>query len=213
MDLFAYIDRTEPGSPTSTTPTAASLPTPPTASSEDPSSRSHSQLQQLGRTVYKDVWNEFYDWEPGYCADILGTVTQSLLASKRQVARVAKTMVARLLDDERVVPKRMVDGMDAVVMSVTRFGASAGHRRTMEVSIPVITIDAYPPHPKYESCTPASRSVLVDGAQEHILSFLPYADDDRFSARAYQAKFEILEWETPFDPDGESTWFAFVATS
>ena len=213
MDLFAYIDRTEPGSPTSTTPTATSLPTPPTASSEDPSSRSHSQLQQLGRTVYKDVWNEFYDWEPGYCADILGTVTQSLLASKRQVARVAKIMVARLLDDERVVPKRMVDGMDAVVMSVTRFGASAGHRRTTEVSIPVITIDAYPPHPKYDSCTPASRSVLVDGAQEHILSFLPYADDDRFSARAYQAKFEILEWETPFDPDGESTWFAFVATS
>jgi hypothetical protein len=211
MDLFAYIDRTEPGSETSTTPTAISIPT----SSEDPSSRSPSQLQQLGRTVYKDVWNEFYDWEPGYCADILGTVTQSLLASKRQVARVAKAMVARLLDDERV-PKRMADGTDVVVMSVTRFDASPGHRgvhrRMMDVSIPVITIDAYPPHPKYESCTPASRSVLVDGAQGHTLSFLPYADDDRFSAQAYQAKFELLEWETPFDPDGELTCFALVAT-
>ena len=215
MDLFAYIDRTEPGSPTSTTPTAT-----PVLPSEDPTSRSPSDLKQLGRTVYKDVWNEFYDWEPGYCADILGTVTQSLLASKRQVARVAKAMVARLLDDDahrERIPKITADETDTVVMSVTRFVASTGHRgvhrRTTDISIPVITVDAYPPHPKYESCTPASRSVLVDGAQEHILSFLPYADDDQFSARAYQAKFEILEWETPFDPDGESTWFAFVATS
>ena len=214
MDLFAYIDRTEPGSPTSTTPTATSV-----LPSEDPSSQSPSDLKQLGRTVYKDVWNEFYDWEPGYCTDILGTVTQSLLASKRQVARVAKAMVARLLDDDthrERIPKRMADETDTVVMSVTRFVASAGHRglhrRTTDVSIPVITVDAYPPHPKYESCTPASRSVLVDPAQEYTLPFLPYADEDRFPTEVYLAKFDILEWETPFDPDGESTCFALVTT-
>ncbi|KAI9463465.1 hypothetical protein HD554DRAFT_1314714 [Boletus coccyginus] len=206
MDLFAYIDRIEPYSPTSTTPTGTSFPP-----FDDPGPRSFSQLKELGLGVYKDVWNEFYDWEPGYCVEILGTVTQSLLASKRQVARVARAMVARLLDDalQHSIPKRMVDadGTDSVVMSVTHFDASAGHRgvhgRTTDVSIPVFTIDAYPPHPKYESCPPVSRSVLVDGAQEHILAFLPYADDDRFPAQEYQARFEILEWETPFDPDVE----------
>lgn len=53
----------------------------------------------------------------------------------------------------------------------------------------------------------------MDGAQEHVLSFLPYADDDRFPAQDYQAKFEVLEWETPFDPDGELASFVLVATS
>ena len=216
MDLFAYIDRTEPYSQTSTTPTGTSFPP-----FEDPSLRSFSQLKELGLGVYKDVWNEFYDWEPGYCVEILGTVTQSLLASKRQVARVARAMVARLLDDalQHTGPERMMDadGTDSVIMSVTHFDASARHRgvhgRTTDVSIPVLTIDAYPPHPRYESCPPVSRSVLVDGAQEHTLSFLPYADDDQFPAQEYQAKFEVLEWETPFDPDGELASFALVATS
>ena len=214
MDLFAYIDRTEPSSPTSVaTPVSGSAP--PFA---DPSTRSFSQLKELGQTVYKDVWNEFYEWEPEYCVEILGTVTQSILASKRQVARVAKAMVTRLLDDaQERVPGRMPDITDTVGIAVTHF-ASGGHRgithrKTTDVSIPIITIDAYPPHPRYESCPPVSRSVLVDVVHEHTLSFLPYADDDRFPAQEYQASFDFLEWETPFDPDGELTFCVCVDAS
>ncbi|KAG8215392.1 hypothetical protein J3R82DRAFT_8993 [Butyriboletus roseoflavus] len=212
MDLFAYIDRTEPSSPTSATPASGSVPP-----FEDPSSRTFSELKKLGRTTYKDVWNEFYDWEPGYCEDILRTVTQSILASKRQVARVAKTMVTKLLNDaEERVPGRLADGTDAVGISVTHFtagGHRGAHERTTELSIPVITIDAYSPHPRYESCPPVSRSVLVDVAHEQTLPFLPYADDDQFPAQEYQARFDFLEWETPFDPDGERSSLCTRVTS
>lgn len=203
---FAFIDRTEPDSPTSTTPTATSFPRATATPSDDPS----SQLKQLGRQVYKEVWNEFYDWEPGYCAEILGTVTQSILASKRQVGRVAKATVAQLVDapDTRIPRTWTADGTDVMVMSITHFDAPSGHHRrvqtrTTEVSIPVITINAYRPHPKYESCPPASRSVLMDTFHEDTLSFLPYADEEQFPALEYQAKFGDLDWETPFDPDGK----------
>ncbi|KAH0834189.1 hypothetical protein J3R83DRAFT_11501 [Lanmaoa asiatica] len=186
MDLFAYIDRTEPGSPSSATPTSV---TP----FENPS-RSFSQRKELGRAVYKERF--------------LGTVTQSILASKREVARVAKAMLTRLLDDSQArAPEKIKDGTEVVVMSVTSFtsgGHRAGvHRRSTDVSIPVITVDVYPPHPPYESCPPISRSVLVDVTHEHTLPFLPYADDDRFPTEEYQANFNYLEWETPFDPDVE----------
>lgn len=221
MDRFEYIDRTEPDSPTPTpsTPTATSVPP-----SFPPSPRSHSfsELKQIGRDIYKQVWDEFYAWEPGDCAQILGTIPQSLLASKRQVARVAKAMVARLVDAHAqpgIPPSDTSSTADTVVMSVTHFDVSDAashpgrvHRRTRH-PIPVITIDAYPPHPKYESCPPVSRSVLVGGTQEHTLAFLPYADDDRFPAQAYQARFEVLEWETPFDPDSERTCSSFVCVA
>lgn len=220
MDIFEYLDRTEPG-----------LPTPPTASvrpdadaDADATSDPRSRLTRLGRSVYKEVWDEFYAWEPGYCTQILATVPQPFPASKRQVTRVAKAMVARLVDDaewqERVAAlKRTVHrsgslgGRDTAVVSVTHFpaNASGGGKRT-NVPIPVITIDALPPHPKYESCPPISRSVLVDSAHEHTLSFLPYADDKRFTAEKYQAKFKFLEWEIPFDPDGESISFSIATT-
>lgn len=107
----------------------------------------------------------------------------------------------------------MVDGTDTVVVSVTHVDASAtdrhrgGRGRTTrrEVAIPVITIDsdAFLPHPPYESCPPISRSVLMNVSLEHSLPFVPYADDDRFPVVAYQSKFDTLEWESPFDPDGE----------
>ncbi|KAF8439795.1 hypothetical protein L210DRAFT_2179161 [Boletus edulis BED1] len=206
IDTFVYIDCTEPDSPTSTTLTA----TPFSPVSDDPSTR-FSKRQNRGRDVYKEVWDEFYDWEPGYCAEILGTVTQSILASKRQVARVAKTTVARLLDDTAMqapsVPLAQ-SGTDTVIMSVTHFQhPRSGHRhvhtKRMDVPIPVITTDALSPHPKYESCPPASRSVLMDDDREHILFFMPYADDERFPAQAYQDKFETLDWEIPLDPDVE----------
>lgn len=103
----------------------------------------------------------------------------------------------------------MVDGTDAVAMSVTHH-TPGRHGRTADVTIPVITIDsdAFPPHPPYESCPPISRSVLTSPDLEHTLTFLPYADDDRFPAEAYQTKFDSFEWEMLLDPDGEFYLFS-----
>ena len=227
MDLFAYVDRTEPSSPTSTTPASSAtslLSSGPLRLGPQSQPQSRAQLKQLGRRVYKDVWTEFYDWEPGYCTEILGTVRdQSFLASDaRQLARVAKAMVTALLDDVAPKTETDVEMADTVNVSITTVrqvantaasGAGQLHgargrivtvMTRKEVAIPVITIDttAFPPHPRYESCPPASRSVQMETIFEYTLPFLPYADDERFKAMAFQARFDILEWEQPFDPDG-----------
>ncbi|KAG9310844.1 hypothetical protein JVU11DRAFT_8698 [Chiua virens] len=235
MDLFSYIDRTEPNSPTFPTSNALSArfddppsPTPRPASSRssEPTSRSLSDLKALGCKVYQEVWDEFYDWEPSYCTATLNAFKQwSLELPRDKVSPVARAMVMRLLDPhdhatEAAALQKPVSGTDTVTMHITSFtsggrghgvqwhtgGKTSGlkHATTMQdVSIPVITIDAYPPHPLYESCPPVSRNVVFRHELEHTLPFLPYADDAQFSAQAYQANFEELEWAISIDPDVE----------
>ena len=207
MDLPAYIDCTEPSSPTGT---------PVSNPSEEPP-RSLAELKQLGRTVYKGVWDEFYDWEPGYCSDILGTATQSFVASKREVARVAKAGVARLLDNSALQPRTSVRGpavvVDLTYVEAVESGGPPGQRgiqqRRAKVSVPVVTIElsTFKPLPRYESCPPISKSMRVDDVH---LQFLPYADDDRFPLAAFQTEFDVLEWEKPFDPDSKFHSFCVV---
>ncbi|KAF9219902.1 hypothetical protein BS17DRAFT_716355 [Gyrodon lividus] len=201
MQHFAFIDRTEPDSPGSRTPPAGLY-------AGDRVNRPLSELRALGSAVYKEVWDEFYNWEPGYCGQILGTLP--LLAVNKDVFKVAREMMVGFLDDtrnSRPSPQEMKYSIttDVVVASMTDYSAN-GPGSTTQLVMPVATVDSrlVPPHPVYESCPPVSRSIrLGEHRHEDVVAFLPYSDDETFPAREYLANFEFFEWGTPFDPDVE----------
>ncbi|KAI6035702.1 hypothetical protein EDC04DRAFT_3033614, partial [Pisolithus marmoratus] len=80
----------------------------------------------------------------------------------------------------------------------------------------ILDASHFPPHAPYESCSPASRSILVRDGDRNTAKFLPYADEPSFPANAHLEKFARLEWEETFDPDLEmiqleTTWRLHVA--
>ncbi|KIK95040.1 hypothetical protein PAXRUDRAFT_33188 [Paxillus rubicundulus Ve08.2h10] len=201
MQPSTFIDRrTESNSPVSRSSSVGPY-------AEDQVNRSLSELKAVGSAAYKEVWDEFYNWEPGYCDQILGTLP--LLAAKTEVFKVAREMMVGFLDDTRDLGSGLETKhprtTDVVVASMTHYDAD-GRGSIKQLIIPVTTVDLglVPPHPVYESCPPVSRSVRPDGHRhEDLVAFLPYADDKTFPAIEYLGGFESFDWETPFDPDLE----------
>ncbi|KIJ64267.1 hypothetical protein HYDPIDRAFT_132965 [Hydnomerulius pinastri MD-312] len=200
MQPFAFIDRTEPVSPGSKTPT-------PGRDLGHRENRSSSELRALGSSVYKEVWEEFYTWEPGYCSHILGTLDGNPLAPAKDAAvKMAKDMMAGLLEDTHQGNKMDQPENDWETAYLTRYRSidGKGFTTTVEVTMPFITIDVVlPPHPAYESCPPISKSMRLDETREHTANYLPYGDDETFPFEEYLAKFPSLEWANDFDPDLE----------
>jgi histone-lysine N-methyltransferase EZH2 len=68
------------------------------------------------------------------------------------------------------------------------------------------------PHPVYTSCTPASRSDVVDD-DPHSMRFIPYADDETFDHGAQTERYDCFQWQRNSDPGGNvSTTMTLIAT-
>ncbi|KAL4065492.1 hypothetical protein V8B97DRAFT_1875329 [Scleroderma yunnanense] len=196
MSFKAFIDRTELVSPTRITATPEPR-LPPDARN------SASALRKFGETIYRQVWDEFYKWEPGYVAGILTDIENKPVVRVRGGARkMAKGMVRRLA--ERTPPSAIALDSCSPVVVITEHPAGGGARTTTVRPIPTVVLDHphhLPPHPPYESCPPTNRSILVPENEKSTAKFLPYADDPSFPFKSYLKKFSHLEWQDEFDPD------------
>lgn len=194
---FTFIDRTEPVSPIR--PTTTSGP------SLRPSVRhSASELRELGVTTYRKVWDEFYQWEPGYASGILADIKNNPVVRARGARNLAKSMVARF--SERMPFPVVVSGDSATSKVVVTEYDSPGTTPVASASVSVPTVvladaDRLPPHPPYECCPPIHRSFLLNEFNVTTVKFLPYADDPTFPVKSYLEDFKHLEWAQEFDPD------------
>ncbi|KAH7911214.1 hypothetical protein BJ138DRAFT_1063490, partial [Hygrophoropsis aurantiaca] len=128
-------------------------------------------------STYKAVWRKFYEWEPGYCRQIIDTLssTSSIVAVENRIYFENLAQNIREAHTRNQEPRQVFE----------------------------ITADpTFKCHPKYESCAPINKSTR-DPQLGDCLQFIPYADDDRFPAEEHMDNFESFAWEEDFDPDVE----------
>jgi hypothetical protein len=84
---------------------------------------------------------------------------------------------------------------------------------TVMYALPIDTIEvpATKPHPKYTSCPPAARNVIV-GDDSPYMPFIPYEDDMTFDHEAQMEHYDHFRWQNMADPDGITSQFISVPT-
>lgn len=198
MHTPAFVDHTEPDSPTRSTVT-------PGPRLRADKRYSAAELRDFGLKIYRQVWREFYEWEPGYASRVLADVkNHPLFPVRSRTTQMARTMVKKVADGVPSLSVHSESDPETCIVSFTNH-ATYGALTTAKVILPTVVLDAslFPPHPPYENCSPASRSILVSEGERDTAKFLPYADEPTFPAKTHLAKFAHLEWEDEFDADLE----------
>lgn len=173
-----------------------------------------SELEQSVGTIYQECWDEFYQWERGYCRSALESLGNG---------------VEELLLSETIWKGAELGGIDERLN--TRFKLTTIQdikaRDIIEVKVPITNLVipvTFPPVPPYQFCMPISQSVPAYQEHEHVkmdddgrdtrglwLYFCPFTDaDESFSAaqrrRLLEAAFADWEEQKIRDPDCKSEY-------
>lgn len=146
---------------------------------------------ELGLTVYHDLWKEFYAWEPEDCkktiTELASTATQLLGAT--QICLISPITGGMDID---------TDDLDFCSLSTYLTDGSTSHSKTW---IQDISAKKYIPHPPYESCTPTVKNIARRHNDPDIfeLSFVPYQDDPEFNLEEHTLVFDYFAWQTSMD--------------
>lgn len=153
-------------------------------------------------STYRQVWDEFYDWEQADCAYHIKTLDRT---------QEPDSLQEYLNDDE----------IEDDVIRINYFGnfclrtagsddclvtLKSGQKQTLttdtflvESPTPVI------PTPIYESCSPTLINIGPRRLQVHhdeTLGFFPLIEDQTFNQQEYADFFKFLAWDQEQDPDG-----------
>jgi hypothetical protein len=160
--------------------------------------------------VYRDVWDDFYQWEEAYCSRLI--VESTAATSARPVD--ADYMIGGTGADDVNVENEDVDRLGPVFtvcewneageLSKARMSARAGIRKSRRTRTRNLV---FWDHPTYESCTPINSYIFSNETPSlAACPFVKYGDSPSFNVRAYLWKFHSLEWQDKWrDPDCECT--------
>ncbi|CAL1708430.1 unnamed protein product [Somion occarium] len=150
--------------------------------------------------VYKDVWDQFYNWEPGACEQTI----VSLAAVSPYEERHSDD---EYLFDEPGHDSDISDRMDVDSLSYpsedsfTVRDFETGRPETMVCS--TFKIKHCDPYPRYFACTPSSCNILSTH-DYRICRFIPFGGEPGFNELEYigMEEFESFQWQDHWrDPD------------
>lgn len=162
--------------------------------------------------VYRDVWDEFYDWERVECTNKI----KELLGSGSPDPENHRDLDP-FEAEEAMEPNLNISSSSCIITNYDETGA-----KTSCTSVPVDSIpfkSDVDPHPRYQMCVPISRSIVWrndDPDDKKTVRFFPYADQEGFNIVDYLARFNSppsLEWENMIDPDREPKFLDTVCTN
>ncbi|PCH44654.1 hypothetical protein WOLCODRAFT_105454 [Wolfiporia cocos MD-104 SS10] len=147
--------------------------------------------RQKVTTAYRTAWTNFYAWEAEACNSTLASLAAPLEHS-RSGRSLAELFDADDSDEDQIVD----DSTLAATFTTVDFDTDG----TITSSCERIIIPEVTPHPKYESCTPATKVVRVSKSES--CPFVPYAGEPGFSAQDYIQTFSSTDWQHRWhDPD------------
>ena len=155
----------------------------------------------LAFRVYKEVWDEFSKWKVEDCKQQLLLLQKPLPPPEIMEATLHISSALRPGDPSEVETFYLCDTKDDIPLD-----AGAATVLTCK-TIPLEPPNDFTPHPRYESCTPASQTIALRvGSAAHdeldVAPFVPYADNPAFDAKEYLSQFRRFAWEELMDPDG-----------
>ncbi|KAI1793730.1 SET domain-containing protein [Ganoderma leucocontextum] len=149
---------------------------------------------------FKDVWREYYAWDPIHCSEMIA----SLRISTPVVPSTVDFNVVHLNAPREIQPGTRSASTAAQGASFTRYIVHDSGLSEMElVGADTINAASPPPtpYPSYESCTPTSRNIL-HGDDPHSMPFLPFSDDPSFDRTDYVLDHKSFAWQEGYrDPD------------
>lgn len=182
---------------------------------QTPSAEEQAVIREAIVTCYREVWTEFYEWEP---RDSLQTL-QSLSIF---------TTPMRPLYDLVGGDWTLYDG-NSNGNSVPNIGETTlqefeicewdnegvPHERAVPCAVVLAVTSEVTPHPRYEACTPAYSCIDPDiSSSESECRFIKYAGLPNFDEVRYLRSFHSISWQQPWrDPDRESFYAAHTLTS
>lgn len=182
MDLTPFIDRTEAGD----------------LFNPRPQPSEYTELRELGLQVYKEVWKEFYEWEPRECQQILDSFAGRRVFGERETYN---KIIDQLFDPALQDSEMRVENPTQSSLIMTQYDAE-GRGISYPIEMEEISVDpTFESHPPYESCPPINQSITSDHHLRETAAFIPYADEEEFPVVEYLERFQHFAWEEDFDPD------------
>lgn len=185
IDHMELLDRTEAGDLFNTTPQPFQS----------------TALRELGLLVYKEVWKEFYEWEPRECQQILDSFAGRRITGEREIYN---KMIDQLFDPTFQDSEMQVENPTKPSLILTQYDAE-GRGISYPIELEETSVDpTFESHPPYDSCPPINQSILSNHQlHKSTAAFIPYADQEAFPVKEYLETFKSFAWEEDFDPDCE----------
>lgn len=143
---------------------------------------SDSTTRLLVVSVYRDVWNEFYDWEQDHSKSMLRA-----LAAKVPMSSGPET---DMNCGDLVGIDSLIEDWDAQ----NKYRFLGNHE--LEIQAPSLS-----PCPEYESCLATGRPIHR-GDDSDDLDFVPFPGDPTFDLEDYEDLYKSFAWQTSRrDPD------------
>jgi histone-lysine N-methyltransferase EZH2 len=169
-----------------------------------------ADIKQLGTSVYRDCWNEFYRWEPGECQQLIADLPPNS-------SDLGDIQIEDLDVTDRSWEQGVIMDADApmpeIFMTLTTYSRDGSFYQARVTFDKVTVIAALVPHPTYESCPATSKNIArrFDEPNGYESVFIPYADEEDFDAFEYAIRCDKFMWQVDWrDPDRKTL---FSATS
>lgn len=156
------------------------------------------------RTVFRQVWKDFYDWENAYSQGAITSLSQSS-GRFRGSSGIASSIGQSGVD----LTTRSVDPSHAPQESsqtqLTRWDYTSGSSTVSptKITADVVSVLEFRPYLEYESVTPTTRSIF-HGDDDSSMAFIPYPEDPAFDFFEHTYEYKTFAWQVKFhDPDSE----------
>jgi hypothetical protein len=179
---------------------------------DPPVERVDPHTREIGISVYKETWNEFYAWEQDECRRALDSlaISESSLPPRNPQSLQAIGDTDSELDFD-FDPEASNSYSESDTETFTREEFDTYENSIRYSTLTCFTQKASPmrAYPRYEICTPASRNYARNPLYEEDQAlFVPYADDLEFPVEQYLAHFHAFSWQVDFpDPDSKCSNF------
>ena len=154
-------------------------------------------------SVYKDVWDEFNEWDTRYCMDMIRFLaTERPRSARRNPSPIfsSQPSATEKWTDNRI--SRRDSGQD--VQKINFYNSGDEKEREFTDSCVVIQAPNIRPTPAYELVRYSRTNVFL-GDDPHEMPFVPFVDDESFEFKEYAEMHRYFAWQTKHpDPDSNS---------
>ncbi|KAI0070648.1 SET domain-containing protein [Panus rudis PR-1116 ss-1] len=157
----------------------------------------------LVKTVFRQVWDEFYKWEQGYCSTTLDGLKCNLRDAPARQHMDRLPPIHDSSDMEIDVEGEVTDDQDCTdSFLVYDFENDLGDVDPVQLRATSFECEAIEPCPAYESCTPAPSNIWR-GDDPSEMTFMPLADEPSFKFTKYAKKHDFFAWQSSCDEPDE----------
>lgn len=164
-----------------------------------------AQYGPIALQVYKDVWNEFYNFETQYCESMLKSLSRGGPGSLKHDPPAVSSVSYVPSNASSSYKCEIVDyDNDESTLRVTDLHIDPTELRESDFTLPG-------PYSRYTTCTPIAHNRATPQYPEmhSRAQFLPHADEKKFHEKysKYLDAFEDFAWQVDVDdPDRESAF-------